>query len=96
MTDLSKAFACLSHELLIAKLDVYGFDEVALKLVYGYLTNRKQRVKINDIYSSLSETLFGSLQGSLGALLFFVFICGMFFIFGTVLILRIMLTILTR
>ena len=32
-TDLSKAFDRLSHELLIAKLDAYGFDKDALKLV---------------------------------------------------------------
>ena len=32
-TDLSKAFNCLSHELLIAKLDAYGFDKDTLKLV---------------------------------------------------------------
>ena len=48
MTDLSKAFDCLSHELLIAKLEAYGFDEKSLKLIYNYLSNRKQRVKIND------------------------------------------------
>ena len=35
MTDLSKAFYCLSHELLIAKLDAYSFDKKSLKLVYG-------------------------------------------------------------
>ena len=64
-TDLSKAFDCLSHELLIAKLDAYGFDKNALKLVNSYLPNRKQRVKINDKYSSCSEILFGIPQGSI-------------------------------
>ena len=79
-TDLSKAFDCLSHELLIAKLDAYGFDKNALKLVNSYLTYRKQRVKINDKYSSWSEILFGVPQGSiLGPLLFNVFICDMFY-----------------
>ena len=51
-TDLSKAFDCLSHELLIAKLDARGFGKNALKLVNSYLSNRKQRVKINSKYSS--------------------------------------------
>ena len=52
MTDLSKAFDCLSHELLIAKLEAYGFDEKFLKLIYNYPSNRKQSVKTNDSYSS--------------------------------------------
>ena len=52
MTNLSKAFDCLSDELLIAKLDAFGFDKKSLKLVYNYLSNRKQRAKINDSYSS--------------------------------------------
>ena len=42
MTDLSKAFDCLHHELLIAKLDVYGFDIKSAKLIQQYLSNRKQ------------------------------------------------------
>ena len=42
MTDLSKAFDCLSHELLIAKLEAYGFDEKSLKLIYNYLSNHKE------------------------------------------------------
>ena len=44
-TDLSKALDCLSHELLIAKLDAYGFDKNMLKLVNSYLSNRKQELK---------------------------------------------------
>ena len=48
-TDLSKAFDCLSHKLLIAKLDAYGFYKNALKSVNSYLSNRKQRVKKKKI-----------------------------------------------
>ena len=65
MTNLSKAFDCLSHQLLIAKLEAYGFDEKSLKLIYNYLSNRKQRVKINDSYSSWREILYGVPQGSI-------------------------------
>ena len=36
LTDLSKAFDCLPHELLVAKLDAYGFDKSSLKLIPSY------------------------------------------------------------
>ena len=52
MTDLYKAFDCLHHELLAAKLDAYGFDIKSVKLIQQYLSNKKQRIKVGNTYSS--------------------------------------------
>ena len=52
LTDLLKAFDCLSHDLLTAKLNAYGFIMTTLRLMYSYLTNRKQRTRINFVISS--------------------------------------------
>ena len=52
LTDFSKAFDCLDHELLIAKPKAYGLSIPALKLVCDFLSKRKQRTKINRTYSS--------------------------------------------
>ena len=60
--DLSKAFDCIRHDLLIAKLHAYGFSREALLLVYSYLENRQQRVKINGSFSSYKHLRFGVLK----------------------------------
>ena len=74
LTFLSKAFDCLNHELLTAKLNAYGFSLPALRLINDYLSNRKQRTKIENTYSTWLDIIFGVPQGSiLGPLLFNVF-----------------------
>ena len=65
LMDLSKAFDTLNHNLLLAKLDAYGFDNKSLLLIKSYLENRWQRTKIDTTFSTWSELLSGVPQGSL-------------------------------
>ena len=63
LTDLSKAFDCLPRDLIVAKLHEYGFSIDSLKLINNYLTEHKQRVKINDQFSSWLDIVVGVPQG---------------------------------
>ena len=51
--DLSKAFDCLPHDLLLVKLNAYGLSKSSLDLRCSYLLNRKQCVKLNQNLSNM-------------------------------------------
>ena len=81
LVDLFKAFDCFDHELLIAKLNAYGFSLTELKLVHNYISNRKKWTKINSSYNSLLEITFGIPHGSiLGPLLYNAFLIDLFIV----------------
>ena len=65
LTDFSKAFECMTHEFLIAKLHALNFDMIALNLIFNYLIGRKQGVKINSSFSSYLDIFQGVLHGSI-------------------------------
>ena len=75
LMDLSKAFDCLPHRLLLCKLRKYGVSPHACQLIRSYLSNRKQRVKIGRTRSDWLNISKGVPQGSVfGPLLFNIFI----------------------
>ena len=81
LTDISKGFDCLDHDLLIAKLNGYGSSFPVLRLILDYLLNRKQRTRINNSYSTRMEIVLGVPQRSiLGPLLCNVFLADLFLI----------------
>ena len=83
--DLSKAYDCLPHDLLIAKLAAYGFEASATSLISDYLSKRYQQVKIRSVFSSYLEILRSVPQGSISwPILLNIFIDDlMFFIYET-------------
>ena len=81
LMDLSKAFNCLPHDLLVAKLEAYGLDTKTLKLILSYLSGRKQCVKIRNSFSPLKVILFDIPHGSILEPIFFnVFMNDIFFL----------------
>ncbi len=73
--DISKAFDTLDHTILLEKLNYYGINGVALKLMESYLTNCTQYVEINNVKSDTLKMMTGVPQGSiLGPLFFIIYI----------------------
>ena len=63
--DLSKVFDCIPHDLIIARLAANGIERQTLRLIYSYLEDGKQFVKINSTYSDYNEIISGVQQGSI-------------------------------
>ena len=73
--DLSKAFDTINYEILICKLQFYGFDASSLNLIKNYLDNRKHYMQIEESKSDVLPIFLGLPQGSiLGPLLFLIYL----------------------
>ena len=79
LKNLLRAFDCLNHDLLTAKLHSYGLPLISLRLLSHYSSNRKQRIKSENVFSKWESIETGVPQGLiLDPLLFNIFYCDLF------------------
>ena len=72
--DISKAFDCVDHDILLSKLEYYGIRDTALLWFGSYLSNRMQYVEVNGCKSEVYRTNISVPQGGvLSATLFILF-----------------------
>ena len=85
LMDLSKAFDCVPHDLLLAKLAAYGIDDNLILYIHSYLLNRKQSVCINNILREFNKVISGVPQGSIvGPILFNCFFNDFYYFMNNV------------
>ena len=73
--DFKKAFDMVNHAILVSKLQSYKLDNLALKWFDSYLSERSQKVVLNNYESNAQAVHYGIPQGSiLGPLLFLLYI----------------------
>ena len=81
LTDLSKAFDCIPHNLIITKLSADGFDRKSLMFILAYLKSKKQTTRIGSAFSDYLNILFGVPQGFiLGPILFTIFLSDVLYL----------------
>ena len=69
--DLSKAFYCMPHKLLISKFKAYGLEDLSIQLVTSYLEGRKHRERVGSERSEWADIIQGVPEGSILGPIFF-------------------------
>ena len=72
LIDMSAAFDMVNHDLLLKKLELYGFKKNSLEWIESYLSNRKQCVSIDGILSTFLNVSIGVPQGSILGPIFYI------------------------
>ena len=92
-----KAYDCVPHDLVIAKLAGHGFDKNMICYIYSYCVSRKQSVSVNNIKSIFEEVISGIPQDSIvGPVLFDIFFSDFFYFILVALTQSFVITILSR